>query len=63
MGSGLPPGTDLPAPYESPWRRLGSDLRDVVASLRLRLWGTYGGAGTGSMRLGRTLNRPPRCQA
>lgn len=38
MGSGLPPGTDLPAPYESPWRRLGSDLRDVVASLRLRLW-------------------------
>ena len=38
MGSGLPPGTDLPAPYESPWRRLGSDLRDVVATLRLRLW-------------------------
>jgi len=38
MGSGLPPGTDLPAPYQSPWRRLGSDLRDVLASLRLRLW-------------------------
>ena len=38
MGSGRPPGTDLPAPYESPWRRLGRDLRDVLASLRLRLW-------------------------
>ncbi|MEB3169941.1 MAG: hypothetical protein VKK43_01065, partial [Synechococcaceae cyanobacterium] len=38
MGSGRPPGSDLPAPYESPWRRLGQDLQAVGASLRLRAW-------------------------
>lgn len=38
MGRGRPPGSDLPAPYESPWRRLAQDLRAVVASLRLRVW-------------------------
>ena len=30
-------GSDLPAPYEDPWRRLATDLRAVVASLGLRL--------------------------
>jgi hypothetical protein len=38
MPGGRPPGTDLPAPYEDPWRRLVSDLRAVLATLRLRLW-------------------------
>ncbi|MFM7266702.1 MAG: hypothetical protein ACKOZW_14150 [Cyanobium sp.] len=38
MGSGRPPGSDLPAPYESPWRRLWQDLRAVSASLWLRGW-------------------------
>lgn len=38
MGSRRPPGSDLPAPYESPWRRLGQDLQAVAASLRLRAW-------------------------
>lgn len=38
MGNGRPPGSDLPAPYESPWRRLAQDLRAVVATLRLRAW-------------------------
>lgn len=38
MRSDRPPGADLPAPYESPWRRLAGDLRAVAASLRLRLW-------------------------
>ena len=28
---------DLPAPYESPWRQLGRDLRAVLASSRLKL--------------------------
>ena len=35
---GRPLGSDLPAPYEDPWRRLGTDLRAVLASLRLRFW-------------------------
>jgi hypothetical protein len=30
------PGSDLPAVYESPWRRLAADLVAVLASLRLR---------------------------
>lgn len=38
MRGGPPPGSDLPAPYEDPWRRLGADLRALLASLRLRLW-------------------------
>ena len=35
------PGTDLPAPYRSPWLALGGDLVAVAADLRLRcreLW-------------------------
>jgi hypothetical protein len=37
MADPVPPPTDLPAPYASPWGRLGGALRAVVASLRLKL--------------------------
>ncbi len=37
MADPVPPPTDLPAPYASPWGRLGGALRAVAASLRLKL--------------------------
>lgn len=33
-----PPGRDLPAPYQDPWRLLGRDLRALLATARLRGW-------------------------
>ena len=32
------PGSNLPAPYEAPWSRLVGDLRDLLASLQLKVW-------------------------
>jgi hypothetical protein len=37
MADPVPPSSDLPAPYASPWGRLAQALRDVLASLRLKL--------------------------
>jgi len=37
MADPVPPPSDLPAPYASPWGRLGQALRAVLASLRLKL--------------------------
>jgi len=37
MADPVPPPSDLPAPYASPWGRLGRALRAVLASLRLKL--------------------------
>ncbi|MCP9858567.1 MULTISPECIES: hypothetical protein [unclassified Cyanobium] len=37
MADPVPPASDLPAPYASPWGPLGRALRAVLASLRLRL--------------------------
>lgn len=37
MADPVPPPSDLPAPYASPWGRLGQALRVVLASLRLKL--------------------------
>ena len=41
MADPVPPPSDLPAPYASPWGQLGGALRAVLASLRLKareLW-------------------------
>ncbi len=41
MADPVPPRSDLPAPYASPWAQLGGALRAVLASLRLKareLW-------------------------
>jgi hypothetical protein len=32
------PGSNLPAPYQAPWVRLVADLRDLLASLQLKVW-------------------------
>ncbi len=37
MADPVPPPSDLPAPYASPWGRLAQALRAVLASLRLKL--------------------------
>jgi hypothetical protein len=37
MADPVPPPSDLPAPYASPWGQLGNALRAVLASLRLKL--------------------------
>lgn len=37
MADPVPPPSDLPAPYASPWGQLGSALRAVLATLRLKL--------------------------
>ena len=37
MADPVPPPSDLPAPYASPWGQLGGVLRAVLASLRLKL--------------------------
>ena len=37
MADPVPPASDLPAPYASPWGQLGGALRAVLASLRLKL--------------------------
>ncbi len=37
MADPVPPPSDLPAPYASPWGELGGALRAVLASLRLKL--------------------------
>ncbi|MEA5390362.1 hypothetical protein VB738_03710 [Cyanobium gracile UHCC 0139] len=37
MADPVPPPSDLPVPYASPWGRLGQALRAVLASLRLKL--------------------------
>ncbi len=37
MADPVPPRSDLPAPYASPWGRLALALRAVLASLRLKL--------------------------
>jgi hypothetical protein len=37
MADPVPPPSDLPAPYASPWGRLGQALRAVLATLRLKL--------------------------
>lgn len=37
MADPVPPPSDLPAPYASPWGPLGQALRAVLASLRLKL--------------------------
>lgn len=37
MADPVPPPSELPAPYASPWGRLGQALRAVLASLRLKL--------------------------
>ncbi len=37
MADPVPPPSDLPAPYASPWGQLGGALRAVQASLRLKL--------------------------
>ncbi len=37
MADPVPPPSDLPAPYASPWGQLGDAARAVLASLRLKL--------------------------
>ncbi len=37
MADPVPPRSDLPVPYASPWGRLGQALQAVLASLRLKL--------------------------
>jgi hypothetical protein len=37
MADPVPPSSDLPEPYASPWAQLGVALRAVLASLRLKL--------------------------
>jgi hypothetical protein len=37
MADPVPPRSDLPAPYANPWGRLAQALRDVLASLGLKL--------------------------
>ena len=37
MADPVPPPSDLPAPYASPWGQLGTAARAVLASLRLKL--------------------------
>jgi hypothetical protein len=37
MADPVPPPSDLPAPYASPWGQLGNAVRAVLASLRLKL--------------------------
>ncbi len=37
MADPVPPPSDLPAPYASPWGQLGGALRAVLASLRLKV--------------------------
>lgn len=48
-----PPSSDLPAPYRSPWKRLGADLEAVGADLVLRARELWRRNGQGS------LWRPP----
>ena len=52
-GRSNPPSTDLPAPYRSPWKRLGEDLEAVGADLGLRARELWRRNGEGS------LWRPP----
>ena len=52
-GRSNPPSSDLPAPYRSPWKRLGADLEAVGADLVLRAREFWRRNGEGS------LWRPP----